>query len=239
MPVTSIAPGPLPRYLQIAETLARDIAAGRLADGTRLPTERMLAADLGVAVGTLRQALADLADRGLLRRVQGSGNYVRARPDAPGIYAFFRLERVAGGPGLPRAEVLAFDRLPRPAPPPPPGPAPEAHRIRRLRRLSGAPAAVEEIWLDAARTPGLTAADLSEALYLTLSTRFGLTIARVEDRLGQSPAPDWAPAPFAPPPGTPLPRIDRLAFDPEGRPVETSTTWLDPAVAAYVNRIGP
>ncbi len=37
----------LPRYVQIAEALIRDIAAGRIADSARLPPERVLAAAQG------------------------------------------------------------------------------------------------------------------------------------------------------------------------------------------------
>ena len=66
----------LPKYVQTAELLIREIAAGRLADGARLPPERDMAGDLDISVGTLRKALNDLTDRGLLERVQGSGNYV-------------------------------------------------------------------------------------------------------------------------------------------------------------------
>ena len=36
----------LPRYIQISEMLIREIAAGRRADGSRLPAEREMAADL-------------------------------------------------------------------------------------------------------------------------------------------------------------------------------------------------
>ena len=105
-------PGSLPLYQQIAELLIRDIAAGRLIDGERLPPERDMAADLKIAVGTLRQALQSLTEKGLLERVQGSGNYVRARSDAASVYALFRLERVQGG-GLPTARVLSVDRCPK------------------------------------------------------------------------------------------------------------------------------
>lgn len=45
--------GSLPVYLQIAETLVRDITAGRLIDGEKLPPEREMATTLGIAVGTL------------------------------------------------------------------------------------------------------------------------------------------------------------------------------------------
>jgi GntR family transcriptional regulator len=98
-------PGSLPLYQQIAELLIRDIAAGRLIDGERLPPERDMAATLGIAVGTLRQALKSLTEKGFLERVQGSGNYVRARSDAASVYALFRLG-VEGG-GLPTARVLS------------------------------------------------------------------------------------------------------------------------------------
>ena len=129
----------LPIYMQTAEMLIRDIASGRLIDGERLPPERDMAADLGVAVGTLRKALNDLVAKGLLERVQGSGNYVRHNPDAAGVYAFFRLERLEGG-GLPTAQVLDVERRKKPADLPAFGASDEAHRIRRLRLLSGEPA---------------------------------------------------------------------------------------------------
>jgi hypothetical protein len=74
------------------------------ATGERLPPERDMAEELGIAVGTLRKALAELQNRGLLERVQGSGNYVRAISDPKSVYAMFRLELLGGG-GLPTAEI--------------------------------------------------------------------------------------------------------------------------------------
>ena len=97
-----IAARPLPRWVQVSERMIREIGAGRLAHGARLPPEREMAADLGIAVGTLRKALADLEGKGLLERRQGSGNYVRRLAGLAGIYSLFRLELVGGG-GLPTA----------------------------------------------------------------------------------------------------------------------------------------
>src|SRR5687768_4780719 len=126
--------GPLPVHMQISEMLIREIAVGRLADGARLPPERDMAVELGIAVGTLRRALADLTDRGLLERVHGSGNYVRSRGDLQGVYAFFRLERIGGG-GLPTADLISVETMKKPAGLPAFGASDLAHRIRRLRRL--------------------------------------------------------------------------------------------------------
>jgi GntR family transcriptional regulator len=226
----------LPLYLRIAETLIRDIRAGRLTEGARLPPERDMARDMGVSVGTLRHALDELQAKGLLTRIQGSGNYIRNTPEPSHIYAFFRLERIEGG-GLPTAHLLSFDRLPKPGDAPPFGPAPDAWRIRRLRHLGPDPAAIEEIWLDAARAPSLAPEDLSESLYLTYRQRLRLTIARAEDRVGVAPVPDWAPPAFAPAPNNPAGLIERRAWADDGQPTEYSRTWFDAGVARYVARL--
>jgi GntR family transcriptional regulator len=228
--------GSLPLYQQITELLIRDIAAGRLIDGARLPPERDMAAGLGIAVGTLRQALAALAEKGLLDRIQGSGNYVRAKPDPASVYALFRLELRDGG-GLPTARVLSVDRLTKAGYLPEFGASTQGHRIRRLRFLSGVPAAVEEIWLDGALIPALTAAELSESLYLFYRRRLNLWVQRAEDRVGQGPCPDWSPAEFGQAPGAPLPLITRVSWGPDGSSVEASLTWYDPDRAAYVARL--
>ena len=121
----------LPIYMQVSGKLIREISSGRLIDGEKLPPERDMAADLGIAVGTLRKALNDLVAKGMLDRVQGSGNYVRHNPDAAGDYAFFRVELLNGG-GLPTADVLSVRRIKKPSELPEFGRSGYGHRIRRL-----------------------------------------------------------------------------------------------------------
>ncbi|MFN7052154.1 MAG: GntR family transcriptional regulator [Gemmobacter sp.] len=228
--------GALPLYMQISELLIRDIAAGRLTDGHRLPPEREMAAGLGIAVGTLRQALKALSDKGLVERIQGSGNYIRAKADPTSVYALLRIELLSGG-GLPTARVLSVDRLPKDPALPAFGRSPEGHRIRRLRFLSGVVAAVEEIWLDAALVDRIAPEDLSESLYLYYRQRLNLWIAQAEDRVGLGPLPGWAPAEFPHTPDTPLPKITRITKAQDGQSVEASFTWYDPDRVAYVARL--
>lgn len=71
---------------QVAEHLAEAIRRGLIAPGERLPPEAALAEQLGVATLTLREALADLRDRGLVetRRGRSGGSFV-ARPSSDAL----------------------------------------------------------------------------------------------------------------------------------------------------------
>ncbi|MDS7595603.1 GntR family transcriptional regulator [Agrobacterium tumefaciens] len=228
--------GSLPMYLQIAEMLVREVAAGRLIDGEKLAPERDMAAELGIAVGTLRKSLGELQERGLLERIQGSGNYIRAVSDPQSVYAFFRLELINGG-GLPTAEILDVQRLPKPADLPAFGFSNEGHRIRRLRRISGKPAAIEEIWLDGSYVDAITLDNLSESLYLYYRTRLNLWISKAEDRIDIGETPEWTPDIFGQSAGSLTPRVLRLSQAQDGTVAEVSWTWFDHTIARYVSRM--
>jgi GntR family transcriptional regulator len=90
----------VPMGIQVANHLR-----GRLrrdfADGGRLPSEMLIAAELGVSRGTVRQALAILQHEGLISRHQGLGTF--ANPNVLGIparidfaYEFTELITAAG-----------------------------------------------------------------------------------------------------------------------------------------------
>jgi GntR family transcriptional regulator len=64
------------RSVSVQGELAERIDQGRLAAGTRLPSEPELAAEFGVSRATLREALRGLEGQGLVRRLWGSGTYV-------------------------------------------------------------------------------------------------------------------------------------------------------------------
>jgi len=53
--------------------LSADIRGGRLAPGTRLPTEQMLTTELGVSRTVVREAVAALRADGLIVTRRGSG----------------------------------------------------------------------------------------------------------------------------------------------------------------------
>jgi DNA-binding transcriptional MocR family regulator len=75
----------VPRYRAIADAIARDMAAGLLPGGTRLPTHRELAERLGVTVGTVTRGYAEAERRGLTVGEVGRGTFVRAGPEPEGF----------------------------------------------------------------------------------------------------------------------------------------------------------
>ncbi|RWH78959.1 MAG: GntR family transcriptional regulator [Mesorhizobium sp.] len=223
-------------HQKVSEMLIREIAAGRMIEGEKLPPERDMAAGLGIAVGTLRKALGDLERKGLLSRIQGSGNYVRSQPDVASVYSMFRLELLEGG-GLPTARVLSVDRLAKPTDLPVFGSSSEAHRIRRLRSLGGKPAALEEIWLDGSRAETVAIEELSDSLYLYYRKALGIWILRAEDRVGVGQVPGWAPPEFGLAPSAAAGFIERTGWMQDGASAEFSRTWFDHGVARYVARL--
>jgi DNA-binding transcriptional MocR family regulator len=71
-----------PAYVQIVEALAADIDQGGLARGARLPTQRALADEIGVGIGTVTRAYAEAEARGLIEAVVGRGSFVAQAPAA-------------------------------------------------------------------------------------------------------------------------------------------------------------
>ncbi|HEY4253903.1 MAG TPA: PLP-dependent aminotransferase family protein [Roseomonas sp.] len=72
-----------PLTAQIHAAVAGAIRDGRLAAGARLPSWRDLAAQLGVARGTVRAAYERLIDEQLVIAAGAAGTHVAARPTAP------------------------------------------------------------------------------------------------------------------------------------------------------------
>ena len=67
-----------PLYLALADRLAADVAAGRLSPGSRLPTQRELAAALGIDLTTVTRGYAEARRRGLITARVGRGTFVSA-----------------------------------------------------------------------------------------------------------------------------------------------------------------
>ncbi|GAA2840068.1 GntR family transcriptional regulator [Leucobacter komagatae] len=72
---------------QVVERLRTEIVEGRWVVGERIPPEPELIAELGVARGTLREAIRALQYSGMLDVRRGDGTFVTARSEVPGALA--------------------------------------------------------------------------------------------------------------------------------------------------------
>ena len=216
--------------------LMREIIAGRLSDGERLPPERRLAKSLNISVGTLRKSLKDLEMKGALFRKQGSGNYIKFNTKFNSIYSFFRVELTDGG-GLPSAKNLDINLVKKPKNSPFFGESDKCLRIRRLRLLDNIPCVLEEIHLDAIKTDGLEFDNISHSIYLFYKDVLNLRITSAKDSATLLPVPVWSPKEFKVMSHQETVCIERLAYDQVGSPVEFSRSWIDTSIARYMARI--
>jgi DNA-binding GntR family transcriptional regulator len=86
-----------PRYVQIADDLRGQIAAGVYPPGGKLPSNKDLTEQYGVADGTIRAALEELRGEGIVETQSTLGTFVTSKPEtaAPG-----RLDLKAAGERL-------------------------------------------------------------------------------------------------------------------------------------------
>ena len=67
---------PVPFYFQLKQLIRDDIAGGRWHPGDRIPSEHALCDHFAVSRTTVRQALAELENEGLLVKLKGRGTFV-------------------------------------------------------------------------------------------------------------------------------------------------------------------
>jgi DNA-binding transcriptional regulator YhcF (GntR family) len=81
MRVSVDASSSVPPYEQVRSSLAQQINDGTLAVGTKLPTVRQLAADVGIAPNTIARAYRELEEAGLIETRGRAGSFVGSSGD--------------------------------------------------------------------------------------------------------------------------------------------------------------
>ena len=86
------------RYGTLATALRQRVLDGEWKPGDMIPSEAYLASNYGVALGTLRQALALLVEDGIVRREHGRGTFVSRGLDSASMMRFFASNRTTPTP---------------------------------------------------------------------------------------------------------------------------------------------
>jgi DNA-binding GntR family transcriptional regulator len=217
---------PVPLYFQLAQQLEHAIRSGTLAPGHRLDNELQLAERYGLSRPTMRRAIQELVDKGLVVRKRGVGTQVvrgqvNRRVELTSLYD--DLQRDGQRPttrllSVSRAEPAPDDvasrlNLPRGTP---------AVRLVRLRSAGDQPLAIMRNWLPF-EVAAFDDADLAVRGLYELMRANGVHMRIAQQRIGARPATAEEAALLAERPGAPLLTMERTTYDDSGHAVEFGT----------------
>jgi GntR family transcriptional regulator len=212
-----------PLYRQVKDAFIKRMSDGLWPPGFLLPSENVLAAEIGVSQGTVRKALDELAAENLVVRQQGKGTFVAQHDEKRILFQFFKLVRDDGLPRFPESQVLAAgiavaSETEREGLDLEPGA--KVARVRRVRFIDGVPMIVETLSLPDAIFPGITESEVPNSLYAYYSERFGVTIAFAREKLKAVALNAEDAAILRRAPGHPALEVSRVALALDGRAVE-------------------
>ncbi|MCW2697524.1 MAG: transcriptional regulator, GntR family [Modestobacter sp.] len=212
---------PTPLYFQLAQAIEGAISGGSLPAGSKLENEILLAQRYGLSRPTVRRAVQELVDKGLLVRKRGVGTqviqpHVRRSVELTSLY-----DDLAHAGEAPSTEVLSLERLPATASVAEDLELQEGDDVvvlRRLRRSHGEPLALMTNTLPGRFAPTLE--ELSErGLYQFLRSQ-GVHLRVAHQRIGARLARAEEARLLEEPPRAALLTMQRTAFDDHGAPVE-------------------
>jgi len=214
--------GPIPLYFQVATRVEKAIMDGTLPAGARLENEISFGERLGLSRPTVRRAIQDLVDKGLLVRRRGIGTQVVHGQVTRGVELtslhedLIRSGKKATTKLLSLAKIKATKQDAEHL-----GVAlgDEVLWIRRLRLADGVAVSVMENWLPSDFTD-ITFEDLSEhGLYQILRSR-GVSLRVAKQRIGARKANAEEAKLLEIDKGAALLTMDRTAYDNSGRAIE-------------------
>jgi DNA-binding GntR family transcriptional regulator len=213
---------PVPLYFQVAQQIEHAISEGDLAPGDRLDNEISLAEQFGLSRPTMRRAIQELVDKGLLVRKRGVGTQVvhgQVTRPVELTSLFDDLTRHHQAPTtivLANEVVLAPDEV---AVKLAVAPGSRVLHLRRLRFGHGEPLAIMENFLpeDLIVLGGMDLA--ARGLYQLMRSK-GVNIRVAKQRIGARTGTPEECSLLSEKRGSPVLTMERAAHDDSGRPVE-------------------
>ena len=223
--MTGRLPDPTPLYAVLETQLAAGIAGGEFPLGSQLPTEDKLIQRFAVSRTTVRKAIQNLSDRGLIEIRRGTGTFV-AQPritqelteltgfvedmDALGLAATARLiERIVVAADADVARHLALPVGTR------------VMRIRRVRLANGVGMSLDETYLPLEIGEKIVTHDLEvEPIFKLLEQRYDIPLIDAEYELEAVCADHDVAAALGLELGSPIFLIERTSYSAGDRPVD-------------------
>ena len=218
-----------PRYAHLARTLTRAIAKGRYPVGSTLPTEHALCRSFGVSRFTVREALRQLSEAGLVTRKPRAGTQVIAaqasRPYTQTLGSLDDLLQYAGDTELRLVHTGAVrsDAAPARDIPIAPGETWLFAIGIRYRKDDDRPVCITRVYISP-RFGAMTRhiKDRTDTLYKLIEQHHGVSVARVEQRIVAVALSRDDARHLKAKAGSPALRTLRLYYDAGGQLIEAS-----------------
>lgn len=219
---------PDPLWMQASNLIKQEVGSGALREGSRLPPERELCTQLGISRVTLRKALQQLVEEGVLSSSHGRGWYVAAVPAAKewpnslesfsetarrmGLESTSIVRRAeSGSASLDEAEAIGV------------APGTPVFRLDRIRLLDAVPIALDESVVPAALLPDVSRADFTTDSLYDLLEDAGSAPQRADSTVEAREADAQAAHALHVAEGSPLLVMRQVAHGSDGRVVALST----------------
>jgi GntR family transcriptional regulator len=231
---------PVPLYFQLARELESAIADGRLAKGTYLGNEIELADRWQISRPTVRRAIQELVDTGLLVRQRGVGTQVVNDQIRRRVTMMSLFDDLAAQERAPKSTVITHEQVVADAD------VAEAlgiaHgstvvHIERCRDADGKRLAIMRNWLILDAAGDITTGQLTKTgLYASLRAR-GVRPHSATQEIGARIASPTDAALLNLPVGAPLLTMRRVMQDHSGRPVEVGDHVFDASTFSFQNTV--
>jgi DNA-binding GntR family transcriptional regulator len=226
---------PVPLYFQVSSRLEAAIQSGAIPAGARLENEISIGERLGLSRPTVRRAIQELVDKGLLVRRRGIGTQVVQGQVTRQVELTSLYEDLRTAQHEPGTVVLTHERMPAgdvvaESLGVPPGT--EVVYLRRQRTTDSVPVAVLENYLPIEFADITTEQLQARGLYQILRAR-GVTIRVAKQRIGARRAHGDESALLDIERGGPVLTMERVAFDNSGRAVEYGNHCYRPDMYSF------
>lgn len=207
-----------PLYSRIQEHIAELILSGKLAPETKIQSEREYSEDLGVSRMTVRRALTELVNEGLLERRHGSGTYV-AKPkvtyesaELVNTIEAMQLRNIATASQLLEfSEIVASRRLAELLKIEIGNPI---YRVDILRFANRVPVILERVFFPRVRFPDLEEWDLEKSsIYDLLTSVYKVRLGRISQTVEAVAAADTVAQQLRIEENSPLLMLSRIIYE--------------------------
>ena len=215
----------IPLYYQLKEILLENIESGAWNPGFMIPSEIQLQHEYNISRNTVKKALDELVQEGMLNRIQGKGTFVSAPKIEQSLSSFYSFSKVMKSRGLnPKDIILSLKENEARV-----GVAKklqlsennQVFELNRLRCSGDEPIILETSYIPTQLFPNLTAKMLeNNSLYDVMQKEYGIYVTKAKEVFEPVLIRSHESMILQVGEGNPALLLERIAYDNQGIPVE-------------------